>query len=108
MTRDFCDKIWRRSIGHYGGLYVEVPKEEIESFKRMFPKSQIPRRRFIRKSIQDEGFGMEFEQKFHKEYPHSDGVYYDIYFGDRTKGLKTLETLFTKHKCYRKENWING
>ena len=93
------------SIGHYGGKYVEVPREHLASFKNQFPARQWPRRYVNRKVVQDMGFGVEFEERFHREYPKSGGVYYDLFFDDRSKGLKTLENLLTKHRCYREAKW---
>ena len=104
MANDFCDKIWRMSIGHYGGKYVEIPKEHFNSFKQKFPSRQFPRR-VKAKVVQDMGFGIEFEEKFHKKYPRSGGKYYDMHFADRSKGLKTLEKLLTVNKCHRKGKW---
>lgn len=104
MVKNFCDEIWRQSIGHYGGLFVEIPKEKLKSFKGRFPSRQFPRR-VKRKIIQDMGFGVEFEERFHRANPKSGGVYYDMFFADRSKGLKTLRRLITKNRCWRRARW---
>ena len=89
------------SIGHYGGMFVEVPAEKMPSFKKRFPGRQFPRQVKV-KTVQDMGFGIEFEEKFHRENPRSGGRYMNLYFADRSKGLKTLDDLISKHGCFRK------
>lgn len=104
MVDNFCDEIWRQSIGHYGGLFVEIPREKMRSFRARFPSRQFPRR-VTEKVVQDEGFGVEFEERFHTAYPRSGGVFFDLFFADRSKGLKTLDSLITKNRCWRRARW---
>ena len=82
-------------IGHYGGMFVDVPAESISAFKKLFPKRQLPRRiqkRTVMKTLTPQG-----EARFHKNFPKSQGIFYTLFFADRSKGLKTL------HKHY--ETW---
>ena len=100
MANNVCNKIWREaSIGHYGGLYVEIPKEHFITFKKMFPKQQFPRRTRLKNVAKT--MTVETEARFHKKFPKSHGQYYDIHFADGTKGVKTLEKLIDR--CPRKE-----
>lgn len=100
MSSNICKKIYGpTTIGHYGGLYVEVPQEHFEEFKAAFPSRQFPKR--VRKKNIAKTRGVEAEAKFHKKYPKSHGRYFDIYFGDKSKGLKTLETMIDR--CPRPE-----
>lgn len=94
-----CDKIWRYDVGHYGGLFVDVPSEHLDSFKKMFPKEQIPRKIKL-KTVQDvmTTYG---EERFNKEFPRSMGRFANIFFSNRSKGLATLEKLL--EKCPREQ-----
>lgn len=100
MANPICKKIWRQAfIGHYGGLYVEIPKEHFTAFKAIFPKQQFPRR--VKLKNVSKTVSVEEEGRFHKKFPKSQGQYYDIFFAERTKGVKTLEKMIDR--CPRKE-----
>lgn len=89
-----CDRIWRYTIGHYGGIYVDVPAEHLDSFKKMFPRAQIPKR--VKLQSVQETMTPYGEERFHREFPRSMGRYAQVRFADRSRGLKTLETLLDR------------
>lgn len=88
-----CDKIWRYDIGHYGGMYVDVPSEHYDSFKKMFPKAQFPRR-VVQKDVSKD-MTPHGEERFHDEFPNSK-KYFKVYFADRSKGAEVLDKLLDK------------
>ncbi len=96
------EKIWRSSIGHYGGMFVEVPAENIQTFKSAFPKKELPREikmKSVRQQLTQSG-----AERFEKRFPKSGATYYSMYFSDRSKGLKRFEDLFPKESPVI-DNW---
>jgi len=96
-----CDEIFRSSIGHYGGLFVEIPAEHYASFKSKFSPREFPKKAKL-KNMADT-LTVQGEERFHKKNPKSLGKYYDVFFADRSKGLKTLESHLDK--CNWKVQW---
>lgn len=91
------EKIWRSSIGHYGGMFVLVPSEHIEEFKALFPSREMPRTIIIKQVSQVlTEFGAN---RFKAKFPRSHGVYYEMFFADRSKGLERFENLFPHDSC---------
>lgn len=89
---DFKTKIWRSSIGHYGGMFVEVPREHWAEFKHAIPKRMFPRRvKTVSVADKFTDFG---EQRFHKRFPRSGGIIKEVFFADRSKGLRHFDKLF--------------
>ena len=82
--------IWRWSIGHYGGYFVDVPAENFEAFKGMFQKGTFPRNAEEKSAAESVGDSAT-EIRFDKTFPNSRGRYYTVYFADRSKGEQILE-----------------
>ena len=82
--------IWRWSIGHYGGYYVDVPAENFGAFKAMFQRGTFPRKA-EEESVAERVGDSATEIRFDKTFPKSRGRYYAIYFADRSKGEQILE-----------------
>lgn len=80
--------IYKTMIGHYGGLYVDVPEEHFKKFKAHFPSREFPRR--IRRTDVREKYTFEGEKRFRKRFPKSN-ILVEVFFGDRSKGLKRLD-----------------
>jgi len=87
--------VYRTSIGHYGGMYVDVPEEKFDEFKSFFPANVFPRE--VRQ-INDvrEDFTFEGEEHFRKKFPRSNYLK-SVFFADRSKGLKYLDFLELPH-----------
>jgi hypothetical protein len=85
---------FRASIGHYGGLYVDVPRGFLPKFKKQFPSAVFPR------NIQEKNVSLEYteqgQKRFAAKYPKSKGTVFQIYFADRAKGTQMLEDLIDK------------
>lgn len=88
QAKPISSMIWRKDIGHYGGLYVDIPKEHFADFKRNFPTNQFPRKAKLSK-IDKTNPSLASEWK--KKYPNSNGEYYELFFAERSKGLKHLD-----------------
>ena len=81
--------IWRWSIGHYGGYYVDVPAENFEAFKSIFQGGTFPRN--VREKSVAETMGDPAVIRFDQAFPNSRGKYYTAYFADRSKGEQILD-----------------
>jgi hypothetical protein len=91
------DKIWRSSIGHYGGMHVSVPAEHAKEFIAVFPKRELPKE--IRKVDVTQTLTGYGSQRFVTKFPKSGHTYYEMYFSDRSKGMKRFEDLFPRESC---------
>jgi len=80
--------IYRTSIGHYGGQFVEVPEEHFQEFKSYFPPKEFPRE--VQTTDVREKSTFEGEQRFRNRFPNSNKIK-QVYFRDRSKGLKRLD-----------------
>lgn len=96
-----CDKVWRFDIGHYGGMFVDVPQEHFSQFKNMFPKAEFPRR--VKEVNTSEALTVEGEEQFHKAFPKSYGKYVQVYFANASKGLATFEGLLDQCPIEQRE-----
>lgn len=81
--------IWKTDIGHYGGLFVDVAAENFEAFKKAFPSREFPRN--VKKHNVAEDLTVHGEAQFHARFPKSHGIYYTVFFADRSKGLRRLD-----------------
>jgi len=87
--------VYRTQIGHYGGLYVEVPEEHFEEFKSYWPSREFPREvRTI--DVRDENFTFEGEQHFRQRFPNSNRIK-QVYFANGTKGEARLDYVDMPH-----------
>jgi hypothetical protein len=88
------DIIWQTSIGHYGGLYVEVPEEHFDEFKAQFPPREFPRE--VRTVDVRDKYTFEGEQAFRSRFPNSNRIK-EVFFADRSKGSKRLDYMELPH-----------
>lgn len=82
--------IYRTMIGHYGGLYVDIPEEHFEEFKSHFPTREFPRK--VRTTDVREKYTFEGEKNFRKRFPNSNLIK-EVFFADRSKGHRRLDFL---------------
>jgi len=82
--------IYKTSIGHYGGLYVDVPEECFGEFKSHFPPAEFPRK--VRTTDVREKYTFEGEKRFRKRFPSSNRIK-EVYFASRSKGHRRLDFL---------------
>jgi len=80
--------IYRTSIGHYGGLYVDVPEEHFDTFKEQFPPREFPRK--VRTVDVRDKYSFEGEKRFRQRFPNSNRLK-EVYFANGSKGLKRLD-----------------
>jgi hypothetical protein len=100
-TKSF--KVYRTTIGHYGGMYADVPAEHFEAFKSQFPKSEFPRARVKLEDV-SEKWDWNSAERFNKQFPDSKYKIYQVYFADASKGAKRLDDLIDSNKVPRPEH----
>lgn len=81
--------IYRLTIGHYGGYFIEVPEEHFEEFKSHFLPREFPMK-VETIDVRKESLGAE--ERFRQRFPNSNKVK-QVYFADRSVGTKRLEFL---------------
>lgn len=82
--------IYKTSIGHYGGLYVDVPEEHFTEFKSYFPSREFPRS-VETVDVRDK-YTFEGEKNFRKRFPNSNRLKV-VYFSSNSKGHQRLDYL---------------
>jgi len=87
---DMRPYIYKTSIGHYGGMYVDVPEEHFAKFKRQFPPKEFPRK--VRTVDVREKYTFEGEKNFRRRFPNSN-VLKEVFFANGSKGEKRLDFL---------------
>jgi hypothetical protein len=94
------EMVFRMAIGHYGGMYVEIPEERFKQFRALFPKRSFPRRvrtRDVKEMLTPEG-----EARLYQRFPKSTGIIKEVYFANLSKGLEILDRLnLPYHKLSR-------
>jgi hypothetical protein len=86
---DLTPYVYQTTIGHYGGLFIEVPVEVFEEFKEMWPASEFPRRVEDKDIVQTNGnFGLE---QFHQVFPNFSGKMKQVFFASGSTGEKRIE-----------------
>ena len=91
QTSNIDSLIWKSSIGHYGGEYVYVPVENWRDFKNSFPGRVFPRNAYKENISHNH---TEYAQReFNDRYPHSRGEFYQVFFADKSKGLKHYDRM---------------
>lgn len=95
-------KVYRTTIGHYGGMYADVPAEHFEAFKSQFPKGEFPRARVKLEDV-SEKWDWDSAERFNKQFPDSKYKLYQVYFADASKGAKRLDDLIDSGKVPRPE-----
>jgi hypothetical protein len=86
---DLSPYVYQTTIGHYGGLFIEVPVEVFEEFKEMWPASEFPRRVEDKDIVQTNGnFGLE---QFHQVFPNFSGQVKQVFFASGSTGEKRIE-----------------
>ena len=95
MANSICSKIWMHDIGHYGGMFVDIPVEHYPSFKKHFPKSTWPKK-VKEKQIAETVGSDEIVIRFDRKFPKSKGKIRQVYFRDGSKGLQIYDKLTEK------------
>jgi hypothetical protein len=86
---DLSPFVYRTTIGHYGGLFIEVPVEVFAEFKEMWPASEFPRRVESKDVVEMNGpSGLSY---FHKTFPHYSGKIKQVFFANGSKGEKRID-----------------
>lgn len=80
--------IYTTSIGHYGGLYVYLPEENLATFKTYFPPNTFPRKIQIKDVTKEWTF--EGEQHYRAKFPNSNKVAI-VHFAHASKGEQFLD-----------------
>lgn len=96
--RDLSPLIYRTTIGHYGGLYVEVPAERFDDFKSIFPPAEFPRRVESNNLRDLNKWGGNAIGNYHAVFPQYTGITKTVFFADRSKGLKRLDFYELPHE----------
>ena len=87
---DLSHLVYRKTIGHYGGYYMDVPSEHYQEFKSHFPKREWPKGANIQKKDIREDFNIYGETNYRKRFPKSNYLY-QIYFANNTKADQRLD-----------------
>lgn len=87
---DMTPLIYRTSIGHYGGLYVDVPAEKFELFKANIPPKMFPKQ--VKTTDVREALTVDGEARFRKRFPNSN-IIKEVYFSSNSKGMRYLDFL---------------
>jgi len=99
QQRPMKERLWRTDIGHYGGLFVEIPEEHFAQFKKSFPPKMFPRRVKETDITDPNSFSRFARQIFVQKFPESRKVK-EVFFADRSKGLKFLEDVLFKGRNF--------
>jgi len=98
QKRDLSPMVYRTTIGHYGGLYVEVPEEKFDDFRAIFPVKEFPRK-VEHNDLHDAAvYHPEAAQHFHKVFPEYSGKTRTVYFANASKGEKRLDYYDLPHE----------
>lgn len=82
--------VYKVTIGHYGGTIIQLPEENLQKFKGLFPKGTFPKRIEI-KDITKEW--TEFGVKaFREKFPEAKLVAY-VHFANASKGQSFVEKM---------------
>jgi hypothetical protein len=91
---DVSKLIYRTTIGHYGGYFIDVPEENFEQFKALFPPQEFPRAVNIKTvDVRSEDRAVEGEAAYRRQLPNSNR-YKQIFFANGTKGEKRIDISF--------------
>ena len=77
---------------------MEIPEEKFEGFKAHFPANEFPRKVETTDFNDPNQYHVEAIKKYHQKFPAYSGKVKQVYFADRSKGLKRLHYYEVPHK----------
>jgi hypothetical protein len=96
--RDLGPYIYRTSIGHYGGMFIEVPEEKFEDFKSHWPRKEFPRNVESKDMNDPNRYDSEAIVHYHQVFPGLSGKIREVFFADRSKGMQRLDFYDLPHE----------